>query len=367
MSKTPIKKLMYFSIETEDDIKMKLLMKKYGVKGLGLYVFLLKQIYRESYYINFTSEIKELILLETGLSENEAEEIFDFLLQKGFIDKFLYEKHKIITSSKIQKRYNQIMKDLKRLCQVSEYSLINSEDKPINSEDKPINSEDKPQYSNVEYSNKENNNKKTSSLPEYNPNVLPENITIDEKAEKEVKSVFDFYNMQAEIFPDKLRKSIALIDKARQNLKTLIINNKFNRQLFFQKLNTGGIDKWNNAPIDFNFWFSNTDNYLKLINGNYDIKNFNKNNDLNNPLNPSNYNIKYPDTHTKYLSTKLAELTTDKEGKEVAILFHKINGENIIRKVLQFDADTKSKYQNVVRNILKAEHNIDGKAGYMYV
>ncbi len=284
MSKTFIKKLMYFSIETEDDIKMKLLMKKYGVKGLGLYVFLLKQIYRESYYINFTSEIKELILLETGLSENEAEEIFDFLLQKGFIDKFLYEKHKIITSSEIQKRYNQIMKDLKRLCQVSEYSLINSEDKPINSEDKPINSEDKPinsedkpinsedkpinsedkpQYSNVEYSNKENNNKKTSSF--------------DEKAEKEVKSVFDFYNMQAEIFPDKLRKSIALIDKARQNLKTLIINNKFNRQLFFQKLNTGGIDKWNNAPIDFNFWFSNTDNYLKLINGNYDIKNFNNN------------------------------------------------------------------------------------------
>ncbi len=363
----PLQKgLNYFPLDTNFDDTIELLEAKFGLEGFAIFIKLLQKIYSNNYYLDWNEEIKLLFAKKHNLNIDLVNEILNYCLEKNIFNNNLFLKFSILTSSGIQSRYFKAIERRKDIEIINEYILIDLKkinanmdliNVNINSQNVDINSQSKVKYSIVN-KNKENN------IINNNDFLNSENKTNNQIQSKFVKMI-DEWNELADKYKF-LNKYISMNPiKEIQKLSELI--KVWNKELFDNALSKASdwlIDSGTNI-----YWYVN--NFSDTVNGKYNkknnFKNFNKNNDLNNPLNPSNYNIKYPDTHTKYLSTKLAELTTDKEGKEVAILFHKINGENIIRKVLQFDADTKSKYQNVVRNILKAEHNIDGKAGYMYV
>ena len=366
----------YYSRTNPKLIKLQI---KLGHAGKGIFWDLIEILHEEngfikisdieliSYQIRADIEIIKSIFFDFDLFENDSQKIWS----NSALKRIEKQKQKSEILSKNGKKGGRPKANEKQMlsgAKANEKQKESKEEKEVNELNEQIKeniNKNKDKYKVKETGSFSPNNSRT--IPDLT--ILPEMQDINNKAEVEVKSVFDFYNMQAEIFPDKLRKSIALIDKARQNLKTLIINNKFNRQLFFQKLNTGGIDKWNNAPIDFNFWFSNTDNYLKLINGNYDIKNFNnkpaeQKSEFEN-FDESKYKIKYPESDGAG-ALKFAELSTDENGNPVLLYFSNENRVHKLKKVYPYDADKNSKYQIILNNILRAPKNIDGKAGYNY-
>ncbi|HPG29476.1 MAG TPA: DUF4373 domain-containing protein [bacterium] len=134
--------LMYFNLDCENDLKTKILIKKFSIKAYGFYIYLLQQIYKENYYLKLSEEEKEFLFLESGLEYSEANKLFLYLLDNNFFNKKLWEKEKILTSKGLQIRYCKIINDTKRNQKINEFSLINSEETTINSEETMINSEE---------------------------------------------------------------------------------------------------------------------------------------------------------------------------------------------------------------------------------
>ena len=371
----PLQKgLGYFPLDTNFDDTIELLEAKFGLEGFAIFIKLLQKIYSNNYYLDWNEEIKLLFVKRHNLNINLVNEILNYCLEKNIFNNNLFSKFSILTSAGIQSRYFKAIERRKNIEIINAYILIDLKDinatlkeinVDINSSNVDINSQSKVKNS-IVYNIKE---EKT----DFDINILPEMQDINNKAEVEVKSVFDIYNMQAEIFPDKLRKSIDYTDKARQNLKTLIIDNKFNRQLFFQKLNTGGIDKWKNAPVDFNFWFNNTDFYIKLINGTYDNNNFQKQNNSEETaekqypyIDPANYDIKYV-FDNGCNGYKFLEITTDKAGNKVMLIFDAKHKRNIIGKVIKENEKEEWKKFEMMMMNKEVKKDKGGKAAYYYV
>ena len=266
----PLQKgLGYFPLDTNFDDTIELLEAKFGLEGFAIFIKLLQKIYSNNYYLDWNEEIKLLFVKRHNLNINLVNEILNYCLEKNIFNNNLFSKFSILTSAGIQSRYFKAIERRKNIEIINAYILIDLKDinatfkeinVDINSSNVDINSQSKVKNS-IVYNIKE---EKT----DFDINILPEMQDINNKAEVEVKSVFDFYNQQAAFIPNKIRIAPNIVEKAKQNLKTLIIDNKFNKTEFFKKLIESGLDKWNKQP-DFNFWFNDISYYQKLMNDSY--------------------------------------------------------------------------------------------------
>lgn len=134
--------LDYFPFDTNlfQDIRIRKLIKYQSGKAVTVYALLLCIIYKDGYYMRWDKELPFIISEQTGFEEAYVLEVINSCLKLGLFSNELYTSDGILTSRGIQERYKKICDLCRRKSEISEFSLISSEEIPISSEEKPINS-----------------------------------------------------------------------------------------------------------------------------------------------------------------------------------------------------------------------------------
>lgn len=129
-----------FDIDLFQDIRIRKLIKYQSGKAVTVYALLLCIIYKDGYYMKWDKELPFIISEQTGFEEAYILEVINSCLKLGLFSNELYTSDGILTSRGIQERYKKICDLCRRNGEISEFSLISSEEKPISSEEKPVNS-----------------------------------------------------------------------------------------------------------------------------------------------------------------------------------------------------------------------------------
>lgn len=129
-----------FDIDLFQDIRIRKLIKYQSGKAVTVYALLLCIIYKDGYYMKWDKEFPFIISEQTGFEEAYILEVINSCLKLGLFSNELYTSDGILTSRGIQERYKKICDLCRRNGEISEFSLISSEEKPISSEEKPVNS-----------------------------------------------------------------------------------------------------------------------------------------------------------------------------------------------------------------------------------
>lgn len=173
-----------FDIDLFQDIRIRKLIKYQSGKAVTVYALLLCIIYKDGYYMRWDKDLPFIISEQTGFEEAYILEVINSCLKLGLFHNELYVSDGILTSKGIQERYKKICDLCRRNSEISEFSLISSEEKIISSEEKPINSAKSTQSKSKVKKKKEllssESNKKnepkgsplTPSHPGFNPDLV---------------------------------------------------------------------------------------------------------------------------------------------------------------------------------------------------
>lgn len=124
------------------DIKIRKLIKYQGGDAVTIFAKLLCEIYKEGYYLKWDEDMPFILSEATGYSEEQVNESINCFFDVGLFSKKMFDDHRILTSKGIQERYADITSRLKRSSNITEFNLINEEEKYIDTEKIPINSEE---------------------------------------------------------------------------------------------------------------------------------------------------------------------------------------------------------------------------------
>ena len=110
----PIKKgLDYFPFDVDifQDGKIRRLRSRYGNDGIIVYIYLLCDIYRTNgYYAEVDDEYLELAADDLNMSVNTIGQIVQYLLSRSLFDNTLFQSVTCLSSTGIQKRYQEAVK-----------------------------------------------------------------------------------------------------------------------------------------------------------------------------------------------------------------------------------------------------------------
>lgn len=263
--------LDYFSLDVHLDEKFELIEAEFGLKGFAVIVKLLQKIYgQHGYYCEWTEEIALLFSRSIGYCEdaekggNVVSEIVRAAIKRGIFDKTLYEKHGILTSAGIQKRYLEACSRRKEVTVKSEYLLLcntqNFKNVNISSENVYISS--KNVYANKQSKVKESKVKESNDI--YSQTSAAASVNISPK------DVVDLFNRLCPSLPTV----IALTDARRTAIKKAAERLGGYDQFvpFFKKVEasdflSGRSKKWTNCGFD---WCLKAGNLVKIREGQYD-------------------------------------------------------------------------------------------------
>ena len=126
MARTRRSGLEYFPMDTDmfSDIKIRKLIKFQSGKAIAVYTLLLCNIYRNGYYIVWDEELPFIVSEQSGYDEAYIREAIRCCLKVGLFDSELFDKHKVLTSAGIQKRYRLIKSLSRSVCNMKEYCII---------------------------------------------------------------------------------------------------------------------------------------------------------------------------------------------------------------------------------------------------
>jgi hypothetical protein len=102
----------YFSLDTDffSDKKVKILKARYGTDGVTMYIYLLCEIYKNGYYLKIDEDYDYLMSEELNMSVDKVMQIRTFLLERSMFDKQLFQSDAVLTSTGIQKRYQEAVR-----------------------------------------------------------------------------------------------------------------------------------------------------------------------------------------------------------------------------------------------------------------
>ena len=112
MARIKLDGLSYFPLDTSffDSRKIKVLRSKFGCEGICLYIYLLAEIYRDrGYYLSVDEDFYAIVADDNGLDEDRVRQIVAYFCRNNFFNSTLFDKN-ILTSSEIQKQYQECMK-----------------------------------------------------------------------------------------------------------------------------------------------------------------------------------------------------------------------------------------------------------------
>ena len=105
--------LDYFPLDVNifTDNKIRILKARYGVNGVSVYIYLLCEIYKNGYYMQWNDDLKFILADELNLTDGFIEQVLKFLLERSLFDSKLFQSDTIITSPGIQRRYQLAVKE----------------------------------------------------------------------------------------------------------------------------------------------------------------------------------------------------------------------------------------------------------------
>jgi hypothetical protein len=109
--------LSYFPIDVDflRDIKTRKIKRACGAQSVSVLIALLSSIYQnDGYYLKWDDDQVFLIAEDAEVKEGAVQEVVQCAIRVGFFDTAMYEKHRILTSPGIQKRYYGIVSVSKR-------------------------------------------------------------------------------------------------------------------------------------------------------------------------------------------------------------------------------------------------------------
>lgn len=127
-------KLEYFSFDVDffADEKIEAISGEFGIKGEIVAVKLLCAIYRNGYFIEWSEMLKMKLLKNLpGIKKELLEQIVNRLVKWKFFNEDLFNSDKILTSTGIQKRFEEATKRRKKVDN-SHYWLLNGVNVNIN-------------------------------------------------------------------------------------------------------------------------------------------------------------------------------------------------------------------------------------------
>ena len=167
----------YFSFDVDffNDDKIQLIEAEFGIKGSITAIRLLCKIYNEGYFYGW-GEDQCLLFAKNSGSEFTPEliqNIVDGLVRRSFFDANCYEKHQILTSTGIQRRYLDATIRYKEVKMIDEYLLIDDPKRtniniiPLNVGINSINADINPQRKGkeIKLKSKVNENSKIDVYP----------------------------------------------------------------------------------------------------------------------------------------------------------------------------------------------------------
>jgi DnaD/phage-associated family protein len=116
----------YFPLDVHIDDKIKFIEIKYGLEGFSIIVKLLQKIYSESFWCMWGEDESLLFSSYINADYNKVNLVVEEALKRDFFSKELYEKHSILTSKGIQKRYREGVRRRKDVEVNEDYLLIDN-------------------------------------------------------------------------------------------------------------------------------------------------------------------------------------------------------------------------------------------------
>lgn len=137
--------LDYFELDCHMDEKVRLIQAEFGMKGFGIVVRLLQEIYGEKgYYIEWTQDRELLFASENGSTSGSVNEIVMACIRRNIFSERLFNEFGILSSGGIQKQYLKATSKREVVDLKKEYLLIsipeNSKNVVVNSISSDINS-----------------------------------------------------------------------------------------------------------------------------------------------------------------------------------------------------------------------------------
>ena len=222
----PLKQgLDYFPLDVGflQDMKVRRIIKSCGASAISVLIWLLGSCYRdEGYYIWWTEDLPFIVADEIGVTEGCVQEVVKRALQVGFFDASMKEKHGILTSAGIQKRFLEVTSRRKAAFLRRDFALIsvNVDNNSINVCNNSINV-----YSNEQSKVKKRKGKeskeKESKEKEEEKNVLSSQDEIiqsyfssNPELEKSIKRWMDMRKKRkASVSPTALKKNLTQLKK----------------------------------------------------------------------------------------------------------------------------------------------------------
>lgn len=252
----------WFPLDVHLDDKFDLIEAEFGLIGFSVIIKLFQKIYGGfGYYCEWTNDVALLFAKKLGFKpgNNVVSEIVSAAVKRGIFNRELYERYRILTSKGIQDRYLKAAKRRKEVTIKKEYLLIKLDQKYV---DADILYEDvctKAENENILEQRREEERREENIREEESTASPP-------SPEKQVLALFKEH-CPSYTQPKKLSQEV------RNNLRRLIskyslddiqaVFAKAESSRFLQGKTKGG---WR-AAFD---WIIREDNFIKILNGNYD-------------------------------------------------------------------------------------------------
>ena len=123
--------LDYFSMDVDiaHDIKVRKLLKHHGgARAIGVYTYILCQVYKNGYYVENNEDTIFIISEDLYETEEYINEIINACLEIGLFDRRTYEESHVLTSRGIQERYLEVQTHFRRSSTIDEYCLLDDDE-----------------------------------------------------------------------------------------------------------------------------------------------------------------------------------------------------------------------------------------------
>jgi hypothetical protein len=133
MARPRTKGLLYFPLDVDffyADNRVRILKARYGADGITLYLYLLCKIYHDGYYIQWSDDEAEIVAEDLHMTRDKVMQVLMFLLDRSMLDKQLFQSDAILTSTGIQARWMNAVKERGRKTpiEVDGYWLLKEEE-----------------------------------------------------------------------------------------------------------------------------------------------------------------------------------------------------------------------------------------------
>jgi hypothetical protein len=242
-----------------------------------VYIYILCEIYREGYYIEYDEDLILDISDELNISENATKQIVSYLLSRSLLDSTLAKSVNVLTASSIQRRYQKAVEERGKHRDIvvdGRFWVLKEDETESFIQVRPVDgfSENKCSFSPKKSDLSENNHTKESKVKKSKVNESKEDMT-DKPSEppalNDCNLIFELYNRICTSYPKITAFSENRKKTVKARLKTYSVSDF--EKLFTKAQNSDFLKGKNNHNWSANFdWLVKDANMAKVLDGNYD-------------------------------------------------------------------------------------------------